>query len=113
LRRRTEVDSALYFGLRKAAPLHVTSRPFQSYTPNADAPLAWLSPWSPDAVWTGDHDCALEADVSRFIRSRPYVDALLDLELSHDPAPTTLEWYFLTSATRHDLREALDGGGCT
>jgi hypothetical protein len=73
---------------------------------NADL-VAWLSPWSPDAAWAADHDCALEADVSRFIRSRPYVDALLGVEISHDPAPETLEWYFLTSAERHDVREAL------
>jgi hypothetical protein len=79
---------------------------------NADL-VAWLSPWSADAEWAADHDCALEADVSRFIRSRPYVDTLLDLETSLDAMPEMLEWYFLTSATRHDLREALDGGGCT
>jgi hypothetical protein len=73
---------------------------------NADL-VAWLSPWSPDAEWAADQGCALETDVSRFIRSRPYVEALLGLEISHDPAPETLEWYFLTSATRHELREAL------
>jgi hypothetical protein len=77
---------------------------------NADL-VAWLSPWSPDAEWAADHGCALEADVSRFIRSRPYVDALLGLEISHAPAPETLEWYFLTSAPRHDLREGPFTGG--
>jgi hypothetical protein len=76
---------------------------------NADL-VAYLSPWFYDAERaTHEATYAFETDVSRFIRTRSYVDALLELELTHDPAPETLEWYFLTSAERHDLREAPDG----
>ncbi|MFL5386796.1 MAG: baseplate J/gp47 family protein [Longimicrobiaceae bacterium] len=78
---------------------------------NADL-VAWLSPWFYGAE-RAEHEgsYAFEGDVSWFIQSRPYVAALLSLELRHDPAPSTLEWYFLTSAGRHDLRERTFTGG--
>jgi hypothetical protein len=78
---------------------------------NADL-VAYLSPWFYDAERaTREGTYALEGDISRFIQSRPYVDALLSLALEHDPSPDTLEWYFLTSANAHVLRERTFTGG--
>lgn len=72
---------------------------------NADL-VAYLSPWFYDAERaTREGSYALEGDISQFIQSRPYVDTLLSLRLEHDPEPGTLEWYFLTSANAHVLRE--------
>ncbi|MCP3166778.1 baseplate J/gp47 family protein [Myxococcus qinghaiensis] len=68
-----------------------------------------LSPWYQDASRaTRQGQYASEADISDFIQTRPYVQALLSLELGHTPPPEALEsdWYFLTSATRHELQAA-------
>lgn len=74
--------------------------------------VAWLSPWFYDAERaTHEGTYASEGDISEFIQTRPYVEALLSLELRHDPRPSTLEWYFLTSAGRHVIREPWPAGG--
>lgn len=77
---------------------------------NADL-VAWLSPWFYDAARAARQGRYVSAsDISEFIQTRPYVDTLLSLELAHTPAPDTpapgtLEWYYLTSAERHAIRE--------
>ncbi|MFY2563229.1 baseplate J/gp47 family protein [Corallococcus terminator] len=71
--------------------------------------VEYLSPWYHDASRaTRQGQYASEADISDFIQTRPYVQALLSLELGHTPPPEALEsdWYFLTSATRHELQAA-------
>ncbi|NTX39324.1 hypothetical protein HUA78_33305 [Myxococcus sp. CA033] len=71
--------------------------------------VEYLSPWFYDASRaTRQGRYGSEADISEFIQTRPYVAALLSLELGHTPPPETLEsdWYFLTSATRHELQAA-------
>lgn len=68
--------------------------------------VAWLSPWFYDAERAARQGrYALEPDISEFIQTRPYVESLFSLALEHDPPPRTLDWYFLTSADRHVIRE--------
>ena len=78
---------------------------------NADL-VAWLSPWFYDAERaTREGSYAFEGDISEFIQTRPYVEGLRTLKLVHTPSPKTLEWYFLTSADRHVIREARPARG--
>jgi hypothetical protein len=76
---------------------------------NADL-VAWLSPWFYDAGRAARQGrYAYESDISEFIQTRPYVDTLLSLALRHEPPPGTREWYFLTSAPAHVIRERVPG----
>ncbi|MCP3100282.1 baseplate J/gp47 family protein [Myxococcus sp. K15C18031901] len=71
--------------------------------------VEYLSPWYYDAARaTRRGQYATEADLSEFIQTRPYVSLLYSLELRHAPEPAELDsdWYFLTSATHHDITDA-------
>jgi hypothetical protein len=69
--------------------------------------VSYLSPWYYDAERAAKRGrYAFEAEISDFIETRPYVEALDCIDLSHDPDPSALEWYFLTSAEKHGIQEA-------
>ncbi len=70
--------------------------------------VQYLSPWFYDAARAarGSHYIS-EADISEFIQTRPYVDALVSLdELAYEPPRDALDWYFLTSAQQHKIQIA-------
>jgi hypothetical protein len=66
--------------------------------------IQYLSPWFYDAsraVLAGAY--ASEDAISEFIQTRPYVQGLVQIAYAYSPSPADLEWYFLTSATKHDI----------
>lgn len=66
--------------------------------------INYLSPWFYDvdrAAKGGTY--ATEANISEFIQTRPYVEVMLSISLTHSPKPRTLDWYFLTSAKQHQI----------
>lgn len=73
--------------------------------------VQYLSPWFYDAARAARGGQYIsEADISEFIQTRPYVDALVSLEpLKYEPPRVTLDWYFLTSAQQHKLSVAQPG----
>ncbi len=69
--------------------------------------ISYLSPWFYDAQRaTLNGDYATSDAIAQFIESRPYVEALVTLQLVHDPPLASEPWYFLTSATTHDITAA-------
>ncbi|MDE1150359.1 MAG: hypothetical protein PW843_27745 [Azospirillaceae bacterium] len=64
--------------------------------------IAWLSPWPPTGLGPRPADYYSELAIMEFIRHRPYVLAVLDLDLAYDPSPDSGPCY-LTSAARHLL----------
>jgi hypothetical protein len=69
--------------------------------------VQYLSPWFYDAERAARGGrYASEADISEFIQTRPYVEAMSDITFRYDPPPKGLDWYFLTSARRHRIQEA-------
>lgn len=68
--------------------------------------IAYLSPWFYDAARAARQGrYAFESDISEFIQTRPYVEAMLSLKLHHEWPPVAPDWYFLTSAPSHLVRE--------
>lgn len=68
---------------------------------NADL-VQYLSPWFDDAAraaLAGDY--ASEDEISEFIQTRLYVEALMSIRFDYAPDPRQLDWYFLTSALQH------------
>jgi hypothetical protein len=70
--------------------------------------VQYLSPWFYDAARAARGGQYIsETDISEFIQTRPYVEALISLdELAYEPPRETLAWYFLTSAQQHKLSVA-------
>lgn len=69
--------------------------------------VEYLSPWFYDAARAASGGSyASENAITRFIQTRPYVGALIEVHFDYDPLPETLDWYFLTSAKSHSIREA-------
>jgi hypothetical protein len=71
----------------------------------------YLSPWYYDQERETKAGYYISAsDIAGFIQTRPYVAFLDTMELNYDPAPDLLEtnWYFLTSADKHDIKEAVE-----
>lgn len=76
-----------------------------------DELVAYLSPWFYDAARAArGGSYASEDDVSEFIQTRPYVDALLRLRLRYSPRRTTVDWCFLTSAQQHEIQVGGEAG---
>lgn len=73
--------------------------------------IQYLSPWFYDAAReaTGGR-YVMEDDISEFVQTRPYVEALQEISFAYDP-PEKFDWYYLTSAEQHDVEEAT-GGPC-
>ncbi len=62
----------------------------------------YLSPWFYDAARAGKGgDYANEDEITEFIETRLYVDAVLSMCLTYEPHCAGLDWYFLTSARQH------------
>lgn len=70
--------------------------------------VRYLSPWFFDAARAARGGRYISpADISEFIQTRPYVDALVAIkQLEYDPPPENLDWYFLTSAQQHKIQIA-------
>ncbi|GAB3126373.1 baseplate J/gp47 family protein [Novispirillum itersonii] len=74
--------------------------------------IGWLSPWYYDvarAALGGRY--VTEDAIAAFIRSRPYVAAILEIAFGYDPDPASLSWCYLTSAPHHDITAVDDDGG--
>ncbi|MBX7224096.1 MAG: baseplate J/gp47 family protein [Blastocatellia bacterium] len=69
--------------------------------------IGYLSPWFYDADRAARGGrYAAEADITEFILTRPYVEAVDSLSFTYDPPGYhRLDWYFLTSAERHVLSD--------
>ncbi len=68
--------------------------------------VQYLSPWFYNiARTTRDGDYASEADIASFILNRPYVSAMTGIKYFYSPSVEELktDWYFLTSAQKHDI----------
>jgi hypothetical protein len=62
----------------------------------------YLSPWFYDASRAAtEGQYGSEADISEFIQTRPYVEAMISIALFYEPDPQTLDWCFFTSALQH------------
>ena len=71
---------------------------------NADL-IQYLSPWFYDAERAALRGNYASRDaITQFIQSRPYVESLIDIQLTHTPHPASLSWYFLTSAPAHVIK---------
>lgn len=69
--------------------------------------VQYLSPWFYDAERAARGGRYIsEADISEFIQTRPYVEAMSSIKLEYEPAPQILDWYFLTSARQHKIQVA-------
>ncbi|HZE68837.1 MAG TPA: baseplate J/gp47 family protein [Pyrinomonadaceae bacterium] len=67
----------------------------------------YLSPWFYDAARAAQGGRYIsEADISEFIRTRPYVELMISINLKHEPPRQYLDWYFLTSAQQHQISAA-------
>ncbi|MEJ1968738.1 MAG: hypothetical protein WDN03_08950 [Rhizomicrobium sp.] len=78
-----------------------------------DELVQYLSPWFYDAARAAKQgNYAGDDEIAEFIETRPYVDALVSLDLSYSPRREALDWYFLTSATSHAITPT-DEGPCT
>jgi hypothetical protein len=72
-----------------------------------DELVQYLSPWFYDAERAARGGrYASEDDISEFIQTRPYVEAMSSITFRYDPPPKGHDWYFLTSARRHRIHEA-------
>lgn len=73
--------------------------------------VQYLSPWYYDAERAAKEGrYASEDNISEFIQTRPYVEALDEICFYYDLQLETLQWCFLTSAAEHDIRAFGDGG---
>ena len=71
-----------------------------------DELVKYLSPWFFDAARAErGARYASESDISEFIQTRPYVEAMDSISFRYEPEPQTLDWYFLTSAKQHSIKE--------
>jgi hypothetical protein len=69
--------------------------------------VQYLSPWFYDAARAAKGGrYASEDDISEFVQTRPYVEAMLSIKIEPDPATIKLDWYFLTSAKQHTILDA-------
>jgi hypothetical protein len=62
--------------------------------------IQFLSPWPPPALPPRPADYYTRKQVAHFIRHRPYVRAIVSLQLVHEAAHG---WHYLTSALSHSL----------
>lgn len=68
-----------------------------------------LSPWSLDTPWaTVGNGIPTEDDIAEWIRIRPYVNAVFDVSFQYSPGREDLDWYFLTTATKHAIKNRRD-----
>jgi hypothetical protein len=68
--------------------------------------IQYLSPWYYDAARAARGGRYVSLDgVSEFIRTRPYVAAMLSIRFRYEPDPANLDWYFLTSAKKHSIND--------
>jgi hypothetical protein len=66
--------------------------------------VRYLSPWFYNAARAAKGGrYAAPDEVEAFVESQPGVDALLGFDVTYDPLPDDLDWYFLTSAQQHDI----------
>jgi hypothetical protein len=72
-----------------------------------DELVQYLSPWFYDAARAAKGGRYIsEADISEFIQTRPYVEALVSIALWTEPKHQSSDWYFLTSAQQHRIQAA-------
>lgn len=72
-----------------------------------DELVKYLSPWFYDAARAAKRGhYASQADICEFIQTRPYVDSMISIAFEYQPKPATLDWYFLTSAKKHQIVDA-------
>lgn len=68
--------------------------------------VQYLSPWYYDAERAAKGGSyASEDNISEFIQTRSYVEAMNSILFSYDPKPELLDWYFLTSAASHRIAD--------
>ncbi|WP_066796790.1 hypothetical protein [Sphingomonas soli] len=65
--------------------------------------IQYLSPW-PSAIGPRPDDYYTRDEVAHFIRNRPYVRAILSLQLVPEHLGEPDGWHYLTSATSHVLK---------
>ncbi|MGB9179564.1 MAG: baseplate J/gp47 family protein [Pyrinomonadaceae bacterium] len=71
-----------------------------------DELVQYLSPWFYDANRAAKGGRYIsEADISEFIQTRPYVEAMTAIKLILlEPNVKNMDWYFLTSAQQHKIQ---------
>ncbi|MDB5600918.1 MAG: hypothetical protein JWN71_2962 [Xanthobacteraceae bacterium] len=69
--------------------------------------VRYLSPWFYNAARAAKGGRYVDRDeIEAFVDNQPGVDALLSFDVTYDPPPDDLDWYFLTSAQQHDIAAA-------
>ena len=69
--------------------------------------VQYLAPWFYDNARAAKGGYYVsEADISEFIQTRPYVNAMISLAFIYKPKRKTYDWYFLTSAQKHQIKDA-------
>ena len=63
----------------------------------------WLSPWPDAKLGARPHNYYTRRAVAEFVRHRPYVKAIISLEIAPEKDDAGLGWYYLTSALDHDI----------
>ena len=64
---------------------------------------SWLSPWHDPTLGPRPHNYYTRRAVAEFVRHRPYVKGIISLEIAPEKDDAGLGWYYLTSATEHDI----------
>jgi len=64
---------------------------------------SWLSPWPDAKLGARPHNYYTRRAVAEFVRHRPYVKAVINLEIAPEKDDAGLGWYYLTSALEHDI----------
>ncbi len=112
---RLDVVNPVYVRLRVRATLSVSGEAGASLDRLEAELVRYLSPWFYDAARAARGGAyASEDDVSEFIQTRPYVTSLESIAFDYTPSPESLpgDWYFLTSAESHELRESAGVSPC-
>lgn len=66
--------------------------------------ILYLSPWPSAVIGPRHHDYYTLNEVAHFIRNRPYVRAILSLQLVPEEQNEPTCWHYLTSATSHTIK---------
>lgn len=64
---------------------------------------SWLSPWHDPRLGPRPKNYYTRRAVAEFVRHRPYVKGIISLEIAPEKDDAGLGWYYLTSATEHDI----------
>ncbi|WP_155006397.1 baseplate J/gp47 family protein [Sphingomonas hengshuiensis] len=103
---RLHVTNPPYLRLRVAAELiFADADSAEAYAARLeDELIRFLSPWPTPTLGPRPPDYYTTREIAHFIRNRPYVRAILKLQVTPAEGIVPQGWHYCTSATAHDIR---------